>query len=205
MIGKLTGRPAGTTTDGAILVEVGGVGYAVRTTMAMLESIRAKKSEVSLFIHTAVREDAIDLYGFSTLEELAFFKQLMGVKGVGPKTALGMHSVACVNTLKHSFARGDSSALTKVYGIGKKSAERIVVELRDKLAGEAGAGIASGATGEDVRLLRSIVGPKVGVKASGGIRTLDDALAMIEAGASRLGTSSTESILNELRGSMAVS
>jgi Holliday junction DNA helicase RuvA len=83
-----------------------------------------------------VREDAIDLYGFLTEEELVFFKQLLSVSGIGPKSALGVLNVADVSSLKHSIAAGDTSALTRVYGVGKKSAERIVVELRDKLAKE---------------------------------------------------------------------
>jgi Holliday junction DNA helicase RuvA len=83
-----------------------------------------------------VREDAIDLYGFSNQDDLAFFKQLIGVSGIGPKSALGIMNVADSKTLKRSIAQGDNSMLTKVFGIGKKSAERIVVELRDKLAEE---------------------------------------------------------------------
>lgn len=131
MIGKLTGVWGG-AEDGAGLIEVGGVGYAVRVPLYALTT--KPGAPVSLFIHTAVREDAIDLYGFTTQEELSFFKQLTGVSGVGPKTALGVLNVADIKSLKRSIAAGDASALTKVFGIGKKSAERIVVELRDKLA-----------------------------------------------------------------------
>jgi len=137
MIGKLSGQFGG-VQDGALIVEVGGVGYAVRVPANVLAaynpstSLRAN-SEITLFVHTAVREDAIDLYGFPTLGELAFFKQLMGISGIGPKTALGILNVSDISTLKRSIAQGDSSALTKVFGIGKKSAERIVVELRDKV------------------------------------------------------------------------
>jgi Holliday junction DNA helicase RuvA len=80
-----------------------------------------------------VREDAIDLYGFTSMEELGFFKLLMGVSGVGPKTALGIMSVADVLSLKRAIAKGDAAALTSTFGIGKKSAERLVVELRDKI------------------------------------------------------------------------
>jgi Holliday junction DNA helicase RuvA len=78
----------------------------------------------------------MDLYGFPTEEDLRFFKQLMGISGIGPKTALGIMSVTDVMTLKRAIARGDAATLTKVFGIGKKSAERMVVELRDKLQGE---------------------------------------------------------------------
>lgn len=131
MIGKLTGSWGG-AEDGIGLIEVGGVGYAVRVPFYTLTT--KVGTLVSLYIHTAVREDAIDLYGFATAEELSFFKQLTSVSGVGPKTALGVLNVSDIKSLKRSIAAGDASALTKVFGIGKKSAERIVVELRDKLA-----------------------------------------------------------------------
>lgn len=137
MIGKLTGRLSGNGVDGMVLVEVGGVGYCVRTPLLALDILKNNGSEVSLFIHTTVREDALDLYGFPTEEELQFFKQLMSVSGIGPKTALGILNVADVVSLKRAIAHGDAAALTKVFGIGKKSAERLVVELRDKLTAEA--------------------------------------------------------------------
>jgi Holliday junction DNA helicase RuvA len=104
--------------------------------------------DARLYIHTAVRDDAIDLYGFLEEAELVFFKQLMGVSGIGPKTALGIMSVADVSSLKRAVAEGDSVTLIKVYGIGKKSAERLVVELRDKVSLEIGVGSGSTATGD---------------------------------------------------------
>ncbi len=138
MIGKLTGRFDGTTPEGLAIVDVGGVGYAVRTPLPSLLALQAQgPTNLSLFIHTAVRDDAIDLYGFPALEDLSFFKQLMSVSGIGPKTALSVMSGADVATLKRAIAAGDAAKLTKVFGIGKKSAERMVVELRDKLADEA--------------------------------------------------------------------
>jgi len=134
MIGKLTGRFEGSTTDGQLLIDVNGVGYVVRAPLLAIESLKAGRAEaVSLYIHTAVREDAIDLYGFTTEEELAFFKQLMSVSGIGPKTALGILNTSDVLSLKRTIAQGDSVALIKVFGVGKKSAERIVVELKDKM------------------------------------------------------------------------
>ena len=133
MIGKLTGVFAGTTPEGSALVDVHGVGYTVRTPLLTLETLKDTLEGVSLYIHTAVRDDAIDLYGFTTEEELAFFKQLMSVSGIGPKSALGIMSVADVSSLKRSIAQGDSPTLIKVYGIGKKNSERLVVELRDKI------------------------------------------------------------------------
>lgn len=145
MIGKLTGSFGGTTPDGTALIEVGGVGYAVRLPLpTMLTLGSGAVGELSLYIHTAVREDAIDLYGFLTREELSFFKQLMSVSGIGPKTALSILNMAEVTALKQSIAAGDTVKLIKVFGIGKKSAERLVVELRDKLSSEVGAEVSSG-------------------------------------------------------------
>ena len=134
MIGKLTGTFGGTTAEGAVVIEVNGVGYVARVPLFAVDTLKVPGVVVSLFIHTAVREDAIDLYGFPTEDELLFFKQLMSVSGIGPKTALGILNVSDVQTLRRNIAAGDAGALTKIFGIGKKSAERIVVELRDKLA-----------------------------------------------------------------------
>ena len=135
MIGKLTGLVDSSSIDGSVLIDVQGVGYVVR--LPTQGGALPLSGHITLFIHTAVREDAIDLYGFVTEEELQFFKQLMGVSGVGPKTALGIMSVADVSSLKRAIAQSDSVTLIKVYGLGKKSAERLVVELRDKIKSSA--------------------------------------------------------------------
>ncbi|HVZ76045.1 MAG TPA: Holliday junction branch migration protein RuvA [Candidatus Paceibacterota bacterium] len=157
MIGKLTGKFGGTSQDGTALIEVAGVGYAVRLPAGVLAAIRAASGDISLYIHTAVREDAIDLYGFAEARDLEFFRLLVGVSGIGPKSALGILNLADVPTLKRGVARGDSSMLTKVFGIGKKSAERIVVELRDKLADEPAApGENAGTEGEVIEALMAL-------------------------------------------------
>lgn len=158
MIGKLTGTWGG-AEDGMGLIEVGGVGYAVRVPFYTLTTLPG--TQLSLFIHTSVREDALDLYGFITAEELSFFRQLTSVSGVGPKTALGVLNVSDIKSLKRSIAAGDAGALTKVFGIGKKSAERIVVELRDKLSLEqstkpAEVGTLSGDDGEVIEALMAL-------------------------------------------------
>ena len=176
MIGKLTGRLSGNGIDGMVLVEVGGVGYSVRTPLLALDILKNSGSDVSLFIHTAVREDALDLYGFPTEEELQFFKQLMSVSGIGPKTALGILNVADVTSLKRAIAQGDASALTKVFGIGKKSAERLVVELRDKLTTEASLkGISVSAGEGDAEVIEALMAlgyradeARVALKEAGG-------------------------------------
>jgi len=156
MIGKLTGTYAGTADGGVLLIDVGGVGYCVRTPFSTIATAEGLSGALSLFIHTAVRDDAIDLYGFSSEQELAFFKQLISVSGVGPKTALGILNVADIDNLKRSIAGGDATVLNKVFGIGKKSAERIVVELRDKLAHETGEVPGLGGDGEVIEALMAL-------------------------------------------------
>ncbi|HEX8993777.1 MAG TPA: Holliday junction branch migration protein RuvA [Candidatus Paceibacterota bacterium] len=134
MIGKLSGIFAGTTSDDSILIDVRGVGYVVHT--PKVDETPAEGSPLELYIHTAVRDDAIDLYGFPSRGALQFFKLLMSVSGVGPKTALAIMGSADIPSLRNAIARGDVAALTKLYGIGKKSAERLVVELKDKVLKE---------------------------------------------------------------------
>jgi len=158
MIGKLEGSFAGTHGDGAAIIMVGGVGYVVHVPLAVLVSLQSNP-KASLFIHTAVREEALDLYGLPTHDDLAFFKQLISISGIGPKSALGIMNVADTQTLKRSIAAGDNSMLTRVFGIGKKSAERIVVELRDKLADQAaarGEAVGVGADGEVLEALMAL-------------------------------------------------
>jgi len=156
MIGKLTGRFDGTTQEGAVVIDVNGVGYVARVPLFALEALKASRAEaVALYIHTAVREDAIDLYGFTSEEELGFFKQLMSVSGIGPKTALGILNASDVLSLKRTIAQGDAVALTKVFGVGKKSAERIVVELRDKVV-VISAGADLGGEGEVIEALMAM-------------------------------------------------
>lgn len=116
-----------------IIVDVTGLGYKIYTAFNTLASC-VKNNQISLWVHTAVRENSIDLYGFEMLDELEFFELLLNnVSGVGPKSALGILSVATLSTLKKAIATGDTSYLNKVSGIGKKTAEKIVIELRDKL------------------------------------------------------------------------
>ena len=138
MIGRLTGQFGGIAAENSLVVDVGGVGYVVRVPLAVLEPLSKHSTvgtlgQLSLYIHTAVREDAIDLYGFPTEAELGFFKQLMGVSGIGPKTALGIFDKAEVVGLQRAIRSGDMATLTNAFGITKKLAERLIVELRDKI------------------------------------------------------------------------
>ncbi|MBR3630266.1 MAG: Holliday junction branch migration protein RuvA [Oscillospiraceae bacterium] len=133
MIYSVTGKLIHTEPTLAV-VECAGVGYACRTTQTTLAAIGAPGSDVRLFTHLSVREDAVELFGFADRDELACFELLITVSGIGPKAALSILSDLTPNRFALLVASGDSSALTRVKGIGKKSAERIVVDLKDKLA-----------------------------------------------------------------------
>ena len=115
------------------VIECAGVGYECRTSFMTQQAI-AGKEEVMLYTHLAVREDAVELFGFYTKEELESFRMLIGVSGVGPKAALSILSSCTPSQFALAVATGDSSAFTKVKGIGAKTAQRIVLELKDKVA-----------------------------------------------------------------------
>jgi Holliday junction DNA helicase RuvA len=126
-------------SDRFIVVDVNGIGYKVRIALGALRTIRGNTgSRVELWTHLVVREDALDLYGFQHESELEFFEMLIGVSGIGPKSALGILNIAAVDHLKQAIAQGDVAALTKVSGIGTKSAQKIILELKDKLGGHEG-------------------------------------------------------------------
>lgn len=120
---------------GLAVVECGGVGYACRTTMNTLAKIR-ELDEVKLYTYMHVTENSLDLFGFADNAELASFKQLISVSGVGPKAALSILSDITPSKLALCIASGDSKTLTKSPGIGTKIAQRIVLELKDKVAKE---------------------------------------------------------------------
>ncbi len=132
MIARLSGRLA-EKDGGQVIVDVGGVGYRVHVSAASLASLPARGEPVSLRIHTHVREDALDLYGFATEEEELVFRELIGVKNVGPRAAQNILSGIEAKELAAAVAHGDVARLTKVPGVGKKTAERLVVELRERL------------------------------------------------------------------------
>ncbi len=115
-----------------VVVDVNGVGYMVGISLHTYAAIE-KESSGSLFIHTKVSEDAIALYGFSTSDELQLFEKLIGVNGVGANTARIMLSHMKPDELRQAIVQGNALQLEKIKGIGKKTAERIVLELRDKL------------------------------------------------------------------------
>lgn len=132
MIGRLKGILENVEFT-RVLVDVHGVGYDVSIPMSTYDKLPASGKEVSLWIHTDVREDAIVLFGFGSENERELFRALISVSGVGPKSALNILSCMPASRFANAVVTGDIKTLQGINGIGKKSAERLVVELRDKM------------------------------------------------------------------------
>src|ERR1700732_3700070 len=132
MIGQLRGRLTDKRPN-QVLVDVGGVGYLVQVPLSTFASLGELHTEVTLLIHTHVREDAFALYGFLSSREKHFFEMLLSASGVGPTLALKILSGMSVEELVPAIRGSDLARLTRIPGVGRKTAERIVVELRDKL------------------------------------------------------------------------
>jgi Holliday junction DNA helicase RuvA len=137
MIGSIKGKII-LKTEKYLIVEAGGVGYKISVSPDTLSKAKKLESEIFLWIHNHVREDAFDLYGFLDREELEFFEMLINVSGIGPKGALSILGITSIETLRKAISIGDTSYLTKISGIGRKTAEKIVIELRDKVGKELG-------------------------------------------------------------------
>jgi holliday junction DNA helicase RuvA len=135
MISRLRGTPVGRTPDGLVL-DVGGVGYLIAATPSALRSSDSGGSEVVVETYLHVREDALQLYGFADAAERELFTQLLGVNGIGPKVALAVVSSAPAGELRRAIVLGDPARFQAIPGIGKKTAERIVLELKEKIASE---------------------------------------------------------------------
>ena len=133
------------------VVECGGVGYKCFISTTTLKELPSANKEVNLFTHLSVREDAMDLYGFKEKEELEAFKLLISVSGIGPKAAISILSVLTPEKLGVAVSSGDIRAISSAQGVGKKTAERVVLELKDKIAG-----IATGSTASIVEGIQSV-------------------------------------------------
>ncbi len=132
MIGQLRGRLAEKRPN-QVLVDVGGVGYLVQVPLSTYAALGELHTEVTLLIHTHVREDALALYGFVSAREKHFFEMLLSASGVGPTLALKILSGMSVEELVPAIRGSDLARLTRIPGVGRKTAERMVVELKDKL------------------------------------------------------------------------
>lgn len=133
MIAMLRGKVAGSGTD-SVVIDTGGVGYQVFCHLRTIATLHERDGdEVRLHVHTSVSDDAIRLYGFLTRDELRLFQLLIGVERIGPKAALGILGRAELGTMVRAIRAGDSALVATVPGIGPKTAERVVLELHDKL------------------------------------------------------------------------
>jgi Holliday junction DNA helicase RuvA len=132
MIAHLCGE-AVLTGDRWVVIDVGGIGYQVHVTQPELQKISTSQENVKLFTHMAVREDAITLYGFLHHSELEMFRILIGVSGIGPQTAMNLLSQIGIEDFAIAILNEDEKALTRISGIGTKSAKRLILELRDKM------------------------------------------------------------------------
>jgi Holliday junction DNA helicase RuvA len=133
LIGRLSGKLAAKQPP-QVLLDVGGVAYELDVPMSTFYSLPATGEAVSLYTHLVVREDAHTLYGFATLEERAAFRQLIRISGIGARTALAVLSGLSVADLAQAITMQDAAPLTRIPGIGKKTAERLLLELKGKLA-----------------------------------------------------------------------
>ncbi len=131
MIGSLRGKVLEYGVN-FLLLEVQGIGYRVLVSSAQITSVHAGE-ELFLYIHDHIREDLHDLYGFATSADLALFDQLLGISGVGPKVALTILGIGSVETVRRAIMSGDLDTLTSVPGVGKKTAQKIILELKGQL------------------------------------------------------------------------
>lgn len=134
MIGRLVGQVVGQGDDGVVTLDVNGVGYEVSLPLGSLGRVtREADGRAVVHVHTVVREDALLLYGFASLEERDVFRTVIAISGVGPKTALSILGALPPEELSAAIARKELSRLTSISGVGKKTAERLMLELKDKL------------------------------------------------------------------------
>ena len=185
MIGKLSGKLAAKQPP-QVMLDVGGVGYELDVPMSTFYALPATGEAVTLYTHLVVREDAHTLYGFATLEERAAFRQLIRISGVGARTALSVLSGLSVSDLAQAVTMQEAAPLTRVPGIGKKTAERLLLELKGKLVEAATAGgrqasdvvnalVALGYS--DKEALAAVKGLAPGIPVAEGIRAALKALA----------------------------
>jgi holliday junction DNA helicase RuvA len=187
MIGYLAGTVQFSDLD-AVCLNVAGVGYRLLMPLPDLARLSKNGTAAEVYVHTHVREDAIVLYGFSSRDSLSLFEKLTGVSGVGPRTALALLSGLDPDTLVRCIAEGDEARLTKIPGVGKKTAQRIILELGDKLAKQSlSSGIVGGPMAGPLDDLRSALA-NLGYKTPQIDRALQKLKPLVEAGTTDLST-----------------
>ena len=159
---------------------VANVGYKVFVTEDLLNKARVCQ-EIEVFAHQHVREEALDLFGFDNREQKELFEKLIGVSGIGPKTALGVLSAATIEEIETAVINDDVGVLTKVSGIGAKTAERIVLELKSKYKGKVAPSTKGGKVNEDIEVIECLVGLGYGAEqARQTLRQIDNAVGTDE-------------------------
>ena len=199
MIGRLSGTIEHRETDGSVVVDVNGVGYEVFLPVGTAGRAASEPGQaVALHIHTHVREDAMTLFGFATSEDRAAFRALLKVSSIGPKLALAIIGVMNASELQDAIARQDKTAFKGITGVGKKTVERILVDLQDKLAFAA-----SGKTGVRLRAVPSPTGSPsdtvVGALVQMGYKRSEAEVAVGNA----VGSSSDENVEGLLRAALS--
>jgi Holliday junction DNA helicase RuvA len=180
MIGRIHGKLVEKHPP-QIVVDVGGVGYEVDVPMSTFYNRPATGAEISLYTHLAVREDAHQLFGFATEAERHAFRQLLKISGVGARTALSVLSGLSVSDLRDAVASQESGRLTKIPGIGKKTAERLLLELRDKLDAVLAAPAAARGDGNVGDVANALIALGYNEKeAAWAVRQLPDGLAVAD-------------------------
>jgi len=185
MIGRLRGRLIEQHLDGSCVIDVGGVGYEVFAPLGSLGRLSGQGASpggaapeadgppVELHIHTHVREDALVLYGFASKEDRAAFRAVLGISGVGPKLALAILSVLDAQSLSEAVATGDRARFRGIPGVGKKTIERLVLELPDKLPRS----VAAAAGPRDLPTGRTV--PRTGDASPGALDQVQSALVQM--------------------------
>lgn len=186
-------------TEDSIVVEAGNIGYNVKVSTTTVDLLPGIGNEVKIYTYTLVREDSFSLYGFLTRDDLEIFKKLITVNGIGPKGGLAILSVMSADALRFAIMAGDAKSIAKAPGVGNKTAERVILDLRDKISLEdtlrgigepaAAAGNASGAAGNDNVMKREAIEALVALGYSASDATT--AVKQVEI----MGDSTVESIL----------
>jgi len=159
--------------DDSVIIDVGGVGYQVHVTGPTLDELADVGQVVELHTHLHVRENGITIYGFRSLGELDLFAMLIGVSGIGPRTALATLSAFSPETLRDLLAQGDALALTRIPGIGPKTAQRLVLDLRDKVGAVGQALVPPGLSADDADLINALTSLGYSVlEAQGALRAV---------------------------------
>jgi Holliday junction DNA helicase RuvA len=199
MIGSLRGRLT-VKQPPQLLIEVGGVGYELEAPMSTCYALPATGEEIRLLTHLVVREDAQVLYGFVREEERRLFRLLIKVSGVGPKIALAILSGSDADAFASCIAAGDTASLIRIPGVGRKTAERLILELRDRVTVDAGAtptlgeAVGGGPRGEALAALSAL-----GYRPAEATRMVDAAVGEGGAGAADAPTSTEEIIRRALQ------